>query len=127
MIYIRTTILMNVEKLPDNEMKPLNIEIAATMKRRRYGLFIAGLMLVNIILFVLFSKEEGDISHTLFIGLKILVGGSLAAGFGLGLLTALIPAREGTYSEKYFSASLLNILILQMLLVPVQIFFSVYE
>jgi len=114
---------MDLDKLPDNEMKPLNAEMVSTKKKRNYGLIIAGLMLVNIILFMIFSKEEGDVSHKLFIGLKILVVGS----FGLGLITALIPNTNGLYSEKYFRASLLNILIIQIILLPVQIFFSIYE
>ena len=118
---------MDLDKLPDNEMKPLNAEMVSTKKKRNYGLIIAGLMLVNIILFMIFSKEEGDVSHKLFIGLKILVVGSIVAGFGLGLITALIPNTNGLYSEKYFRASLLNILIIQIILLPVQIFFSIYE
>lgn len=118
---------MDLDKLPDNEMKPLNVEMVSTKKKRNYGLIIAGLMLANIILFMLFSKEEGDVSHKLFIGLKILVVGSIVAGFGLGLITALVPTKNGQYSEKYFRASLLNILIIQIILLPVQIFFSIYE
>jgi hypothetical protein len=118
---------MDLDKLPNNEMKPLNIEMVSTKKKRTYGLIIAGLMLVNIIVFMLFSKEEGDSSHKLFIGLKILVVGSIVTGFGLGLITALIPTKNGQYSEKYFRASLLNILILQIILLPVQIFFNIYE
>ncbi|WP_018342819.1 hypothetical protein [Cytophaga aurantiaca] len=118
---------MDLNKLPDNEMKPLNIEMVSTKKKRNYGLLIAGLMLANIILFLLFSNEEGDISHKLFVGLKILVVGSIVAGFGLGLITALIPTKNGQYSEKYFRASLLNIIIIQVILLPVQIFFSIYK
>ena len=118
---------MDLNKLPDNEMKPLNTEMVFTKQKRRFVLLIAGLMLINIILFLLFSKQEGDISHNLFVGLKILIVGSIVAGFGLGLITALIPNKNAQYSEKYFRASLLNILIIQIILLPTQIFFSIYE
>lgn len=118
---------MDLDKLPDNEIKPLNTEIITTSRKRKYGLLIAGFMLINIILFMLFSKEEGDISHKLYVGLKTLVAGSIVAGFGLGLITSLIHNKNAPYSEKYFRASLLNILIIQILLLAVQIFFSMYE
>ena len=118
---------MDLDKLPDNEMKPLNVEMVSTKKKRNYGLIIAGLMLANIILFMIFSKAESDTSHKLSIALKILVAGSIVAGFGLGLITALIPTKNGQYSEKYFRASLLNILIIQIILLPVQIVFSIYQ
>ena len=118
---------MDIDKLPDNEIKPLNAEIIFTTRKRKYGLLIAGFMIVNIIVFLLFSKEEGDMSHKLFVGLKILVVGSIVAGFGLGLITAFIPNKNVHYSEKYFRASLLIILIIQIILLPAQIYFSIYE
>lgn len=118
---------MDLDKLPDNEMKPLNEEMVSTRKKRNYSLLIAGLMLVNVILFILFSDEEGDITHKLFTGLKILVAGSIVAGFGIGLITFLIPNKNEPKNEKYFRASLLNILIIQIILLPVQIFSRIYE
>jgi hypothetical protein len=118
---------MDLDKLPDNEIKPLNEEIVSTSRKRKYGLLIAGLMLMNIILFILLSNEEGNISHKLFVGLKTLAAGSIVAGFGLGLITSLIPNKNAPYSEKYFRASLLNILVIQIILIPVQIFFGMYE
>lgn len=118
---------MDLDKLPNNDMKPLNTEIVYTKKKRTYGLLIAGFMLANIVLFILFSTEEGDINHKLFIALKILIVGSIVLGFGLGLFTALIPYKNVQYGEKYFRSSLLNILIIQIILLPLQIFFKIFE
>ncbi len=115
---------MDIKKLPDNEMKPLNIETILTMQKRRYALVIAALMVVNIIMFIMLTSEEGDITHKLSIGLKTIGIGSFVLGFGLGLITALIPYKNFQYSEKYFRASLLNIIIIQVLLIPAQFFFE---
>lgn len=114
---------MDIDKLPDNEMKPLNIETILTMQKRRYALLIAALLVVNIVLFIMFTSEEGDVTHKLSIGLKTVGIGSIVLGFGLGLITALIPYKNFQYSEKYFRASLLNIIIIQIILIPFQIFF----
>jgi len=118
---------MDIDKLPENEMKPLNIETVFTMQKRRYVLLIAGLMIVNIVLYIILSAEQGDVTHKLAMGLKTVGIGSIVLGFGLGLITALIPYKNFHYSEKYFRASLLNILVIQIILIPVQIFFNMYK
>lgn len=117
---------MDIDKLPENDMKALNIETFLTMKKRKYYLLIAGLMLANIILFIILSTEEGDITHKLSIGLKLIGIGSIVMGFGLGLLTALIPYKNLHYSEKYFQVSLIGIFVIQILLIPAQILLGMF-
>ena len=93
---------MDINKLPDNETKPLNIEVVFTTQKRRYAILIAALMLINIVLFIIFSMQEGNITQKLYLGIKIIGAGSFLVGFGLGLITALIPYKKFQYGEKYF-------------------------
>ena len=113
---------MDIEKLPDNEMKPLNIESTFIKQKRTYYLIIAALMIVNIILFVILSSEQTTLTQRFLIGLKTIALGSITLGFGLGLITALIPYGKLHYTEKYFRASLLTILTIQVVLIPLQFF-----
>lgn len=118
---------MDIDKLPDNEMKPLNVEATFTFQKRRYTLVIAALIIINIIVFIILPNEKGDVTHKLAVGLKTFAIGGIVLGFGLGLITALVPYKNFHYSEKYFRASLITILIIQIVLLPAQILFSMYS
>lgn len=117
---------MDIDKLPDNEMKALNVDDMLTMQKRKYLLVLAGLMLLDILLFAFVTSTQGDATDNLFIALKTLICSSIVLGFALGLITARIPYKHLNYSEKYSRASLLNIIIIQILLIIGQIFWAVY-
>ena len=117
---------MDLEKLPDNEMKPINIDHELTMQKRRYLLVMAGLMLINILLFVWITPQGENSTYNLYTAFKTLIFGSIILGFGLGLLTAKFPHKSLNYSEKYLRASLLNIVIIQILIFILQICYALF-
>ena len=85
-------------------------------QRNKYLIRISILIPLNIILFAVIPLDGRQISERFWVALPAYTIYMNITGFLLGLLMALIPYKRLSYGKRYFRASLLTILVLNLIL-----------
>ena len=106
---------MESESTLDSELTDdLNTELK--LDRRKYLVRIVALIVVNIVVFGQIVEGQRSSTDIFLSALKANLIGVNVLGFTLGTIVALFPYRGLPYKKRYLKASLLTILILQIIM-----------
>ena len=106
---------MESESTLDSELTDdLNTQLK--LDRQKYLIRIAALIVVNIAVFCQIVEGQRSSTDVFLSALQANLIGVNALGFTLGTIVALFPYRGLSYKKRYLRASLLTILILQIIM-----------
>lgn len=103
------------DKDPIDKINEVDIDSQLKANRKKYLISIGVLIIFNTIMFGILIKGR-DFTDNLLTSLNANLFGFNILGFMLGAIVAIFPYKELQYNKKYLRASLLTIVVLQLIM-----------